>query len=110
MAADRVLFVGDVHLRPERPEIAERFTRFLEDVVPGARAVYVLGDSHCALAWVQSDGWKAPDIRRDIQLSCDDKFRLRDNGVTLEAIAKELGITRERVRQIEVMALKKCRK
>lgn len=29
---------------------------------------------------------------------------------TLEEIAKELGVTRERVRQIEAAALEKCRK
>lgn len=35
---------------------------------------------------------------------------LRDNGMTLEAIARELGVTRERIRQIEVAALRKCRR
>jgi UDP-2,3-diacylglucosamine hydrolase len=41
---DRVLFAGDVHLHPDRPDVAERFTRFLEEVVPGASALYVMGD------------------------------------------------------------------
>jgi UDP-2,3-diacylglucosamine hydrolase len=44
MAATRVLFVGDVHLHPDRPDVAERFARFLSEVVPGAAEVYVIGD------------------------------------------------------------------
>lgn len=34
---------------------------------------------------------------------------LREDGATLEAIAQELGISPERVRQIEFRALRKCR-
>jgi DNA-directed RNA polymerase sigma subunit (sigma70/sigma32) len=34
----------------------------------------------------------------------------RTDGVTLEAIAKEFGVSRERVRQIEFAALRKCRR
>ena len=36
--------------------------------------------------------------------------QLQDNGVTLEIIAQELGVTHERVRQIETAALVKCRR
>ncbi len=36
--------------------------------------------------------------------------QLRDNGVTLEEIGQILGVSIERVRQIEVAALMKCRR
>ena len=35
---------------------------------------------------------------------------LRNNGLTLEEIGRELGVTRERARQIELQALRKCRR
>ena len=35
---------------------------------------------------------------------------LRTDGLTLEQIAREFGVTRERIRQIEVSALRKCRR
>lgn len=40
----RTLFVSDIHLAEERPEATERFARFLAESVPGADALYVLGD------------------------------------------------------------------
>jgi UDP-2,3-diacylglucosamine hydrolase len=41
---DRVLFVSDVHLSPDEPEVFVRFCRFLRDDAAGARALYILGD------------------------------------------------------------------
>jgi len=38
------LFISDLHLSQERPAITALFLRFLRDVVPGARALYILGD------------------------------------------------------------------
>ena len=35
--------------------------------------------------------------------------QLRDDGLTLEEVAAELGVSPERVRQIETNALRKCR-
>lgn len=35
---------------------------------------------------------------------------LREDGATLEAVAQELGVTPERVRQLEMQALRKCRR
>jgi UDP-2,3-diacylglucosamine hydrolase len=40
----RTLFVSDLHLDPARPEATARFHRFLEGAVPGADALYILGD------------------------------------------------------------------
>lgn len=37
-------FVSDLHLTPDRPEIAQRFLRFLEGDATHADAVYILGD------------------------------------------------------------------
>ena len=51
-----------------------------------------------------------PPCRQKAQTTHEALLRLRDNSVTLEVIAVQLGVTRERVRQIEVKALAKCRK
>ena len=40
----RTLFIADLHLAEERPETTARFARFLRDTVPGADALYILGD------------------------------------------------------------------
>lgn len=39
-----VLLVSDVHLSPARPQIAERFLRFLAEEAREAGALYILGD------------------------------------------------------------------
>jgi len=38
------LFISDLHLSPERPEIIELFLRFTTDVAAGAGRLYILGD------------------------------------------------------------------
>ena len=40
----RSLFISDLHLTPERPDITRAFLRFLEQDAPGAEALYILGD------------------------------------------------------------------
>lgn len=40
----------------------------------------------------------------------DGSEELRRDGVTLEEVGKALGVTRERARQIEHSALRKCRR
>ena len=57
MRTGRVLFVGDVHLHPDRPEIAARFGRFLDEEAPSAEAVYCIGDLF--------ETWVSPWQRRD---------------------------------------------
>ena len=50
----RTLFISDLHLAEERPATTERFARFLVDIVPGADALYILGDLF--EYWVGDDG------------------------------------------------------
>lgn len=40
----RALFISDLHLTSERPAANEAFFAFLEEVAPGADALYILGD------------------------------------------------------------------
>ena len=40
----RTLFISDLHLADERPAANEAFRRFMRETVPGADALYVLGD------------------------------------------------------------------
>ena len=47
------LFVSDLHLDPERPEIIELFARFLDGEARKADALYILGDLF--EAWVGDD-------------------------------------------------------
>ncbi|MFT4179667.1 MAG: UDP-2,3-diacylglucosamine diphosphatase [Thermomonas sp.] len=47
------LFVSDLHLDPERPEITELFGRFLDGEARDADALYILGDLF--EAWVGDD-------------------------------------------------------
>ncbi len=39
-----IVFISDLHLMPERPEIMDLFVRFSEDIAAGADALYILGD------------------------------------------------------------------
>ncbi len=50
----RTLFISDLHLAEERPATTERFVRFLAQEVPGADALYILGDLF--EYWVGDDG------------------------------------------------------
>lgn len=38
------LFIADIHLGSEHPDISRRFIRFLESEAPRAEALYILGD------------------------------------------------------------------
>ena len=54
MPLSRTLFVSDLHLAEDRPATTERFARFLAETVPGADALYILGDLF--EYWVGDDG------------------------------------------------------
>ncbi|WP_115718289.1 UDP-2,3-diacylglucosamine diphosphatase [Gallaecimonas mangrovi] len=48
-----ILFIADLHLSPERPDIFEAFRRFMTTEAPKAEALYVLGDLF--EAWIGDD-------------------------------------------------------
>jgi UDP-2,3-diacylglucosamine pyrophosphatase LpxH len=50
----RTLFISDLHLDDSRPGIVAQFERFMEGVVPGADALFILGDLF--EYWVGDDG------------------------------------------------------
>ena len=39
-----IVFISDLHLAPERPQIIELFLRFADEVASGADELYILGD------------------------------------------------------------------
>ncbi|MCH7822162.1 MAG: UDP-2,3-diacylglucosamine diphosphatase [Proteobacteria bacterium] len=47
------LFISDLHLEAERPDIGDQFIKFLEDDASNAEALYILGDLF--EAWVGDD-------------------------------------------------------
>jgi UDP-2,3-diacylglucosamine hydrolase len=53
-----VLFISDLHLAAERPAQVELFRRFMADIAPQARALYILGDFF--EAWVGDDDLAQP--------------------------------------------------
>ena len=38
------LFISDLHLSPERPEIISLFLKFMDEVAPSTKSLYILGD------------------------------------------------------------------
>jgi UDP-2,3-diacylglucosamine hydrolase len=38
------LFISDLHLAAERPQVTEQFLRLTRDTAPAAAALYILGD------------------------------------------------------------------
>jgi len=39
-----IVFISDLHLAPERPQIIDLFIRFADEVVADADSLYILGD------------------------------------------------------------------
>jgi RNA polymerase sigma-32 factor len=62
-------------------------------------------DNAVRAAWVG----KALTVLTPRELQVIRERRLADEGMTLEALGKKLGVSKERVRQIEYHALKKLR-
>jgi UDP-2,3-diacylglucosamine hydrolase len=54
----RTLFISDLHLAADRPATTRRFERFLAEVVPGADALYILGDLF--EYWIGDDALEFP--------------------------------------------------
>ena len=47
------LFISDLHLEADRPEIGEQFLDFLDEEAADAEALYILGDLF--EAWIGDD-------------------------------------------------------
>jgi UDP-2,3-diacylglucosamine hydrolase len=48
-----ILFISDLHLSPERPDITDAFIHFLKSIAKEAEALYILGDLFDA--WIGDD-------------------------------------------------------
>jgi UDP-2,3-diacylglucosamine hydrolase len=68
------LFVSDLHLDAEHPEITRQFLEFLEREAPAAEALYILGDLF--EVWIGDDD-PEPDKRRSVEAL----RKLTDSGV-----------------------------
>jgi len=62
-----ILFISDLHLSLDKPEITRRFLRFLETRATGAEALYILGDLFDA--WIGDDDPTPPNgkIKRQLK-------------------------------------------
>lgn len=94
-----ILFISDLHISLEKPEITRRFLAFLQNRAPKAAAVYILGDLFDA--WIGDDDPTPPNnkIRKQLKQLTDSGTRVylqqgnrdfllgkqfcRDTGVTL---------------------------
>ena len=71
-----VLFISDIHLSPERPEIFRAFSKFLSEHAKDVSALYVLGDLF--------DAWIGDDDPSDLAANTKKALReISDAGVEL---------------------------
>jgi UDP-2,3-diacylglucosamine hydrolase len=94
------LFISDLHLAEERPEINSLFFRFIEDSARGTEALYILGDLFDY--WVGDDQLDHDPLARSVT---DSLRRLSDAGTRVyfmhgnrdfligERFAREAGLT-----------------
>ncbi|MBT5578589.1 MAG: UDP-2,3-diacylglucosamine diphosphatase, partial [Porticoccaceae bacterium] len=61
-----VLFISDLHLSPERPEVTRAFLAFLQQRAAQASALYVLGDLF--------EAWIGDDDPSDLSLQVQSAF------------------------------------
>lgn len=71
-----ILFISDLHLSLEKPEITRRFLDFLANRATKVQAVYILGDLFDA--WIGDDDFTPPNNKIRIQLK-----KLTDSGVKI---------------------------
>jgi UDP-2,3-diacylglucosamine hydrolase len=57
VALNHTLFISDLHLESDRPDITTRFITFLEHMAPQADAIYILGDLF--ESWIGDDNASA---------------------------------------------------
>lgn len=63
---DEILFISDLHISLEKPEITRRFLRFLERRAAKAATVYILGDLFDT--WIGDDDPTPPNNKIRLQL------------------------------------------
>lgn len=61
-----IIFISDLHISLEKPEITRRFLSFLTERAPKASAVYILGDLFDA--WIGDDDFTPPNNKIRTQL------------------------------------------
>lgn len=66
-----ILFISDLHLALDKPEITRRFVDFLQHRAPKASALYILGDLFDA--WIGDDDYTPPNrtIRQQLKRLTD---------------------------------------
>jgi RNA polymerase sigma-32 factor len=84
---------------------ADRQDFLVDDVPLPDETVGAAIDGERRLTWLRS----ALNVLNERELHIVEERRLRDDGATLEALGESLGISKERVRQIENRALEKLR-
>jgi UDP-2,3-diacylglucosamine hydrolase len=72
--SEDILFISDLHLSLDKPEITRRFLDFLQNRATQATAVYILGDLFDA--WIGDDDYTPPNRAIREQLK-----RLTDSGI-----------------------------
>jgi RNA polymerase sigma-32 factor len=86
-------------------DTANRQDFLVDDVALPDETVGTRIDSERQLSWLQ----QALNVLNDRELRIVRERRLREEGATLESLGESLGISKERVRQIENRALEKLR-
>ncbi len=74
------LFISDLHLDPQRPEVIDLLVRFLDGRAAGADALYILGDLF--EYWIGDD-----DVRDGLLPAIEALRRLSDAGVAVSFMA-----------------------
>ncbi|MFT3741275.1 MAG: UDP-2,3-diacylglucosamine diphosphatase [Gammaproteobacteria bacterium] len=92
---NHTLFISDLHLQPSTPEVTEAYFRFLKQQVPGADALYILGDFF--EAWIGDDN-QTPfnqDIIQSLAQFNLPKYFMRGNRDFLigDTFAAQTGVT-----------------
>jgi UDP-2,3-diacylglucosamine hydrolase len=73
---DEIIFISDLHIAWDKPEITKRFLHFLEHRATQANALYILGDLFDA--WVGDDDFSPPNsnIRTALRKLVDSKTNI----------------------------------
>lgn len=72
-----ILFISDLHLEPDRPDISQAFFNFLEKHAASAQALYILGDFF--------NVWLGDDYSSELSLKVAEKLNtLNQSGLTIK--------------------------